>query len=71
MSIFGISLFDIHGLDFITNILIYIRSTYFYGLLSGLMGYKVVTKADIPSDVRLKPIHQNTTGSEKSIKIND
>jgi hypothetical protein len=69
-SIFGISLVDIYGLEFISNILNYLRSTYFYGLMSRMLGYKVDQK-EIASKIQLTPIDQSSTANQKSIKIGD
>nr|AWX52917.1 hypothetical protein [Lactarius sp. (in: basidiomycete fungi)] len=61
MTIFGISLFDIYGLSFLSGIIETIRSTYIYSWFAALLSSK-----EIETPSRLKQINQNSTGNEKS-----
>ena len=70
MAIFGFSLMDLYDVQFFSSLVTYLRSTYFYGLISGLLGYKVVT-TEIPSKVRLRTIDSSPTTNTDSGKISD
>ena len=64
LSLFGLSITDIYGSDFISDIISYWRSTQFYSWLSQLLGYKVDDIKETPS--RLKSIDIPTTTNQKA-----
>jgi len=64
VSIFGISVMDIYGVSFFSNILDTLRSTYVYSWFFGLLDTNVNSVEQVPS--RLKTINQTSTGNEKS-----
>ena len=70
MAIFGFSLMDLYDIQFFSSLVTYLRSSYFYGIISGLFGYKVATK-DIPSKVRLRTIDQSPTTNTENGRISD
>jgi hypothetical protein len=72
MSIFGISLFDIHDQEIISNIVGYIRSSNFYKLISDIFSYKIekiekIENINVNSPSReLRENNNSTTKIEKS-----
>ena len=70
LSIFGLSITDIYGSEFISNILSYWRSTQFYIWLTQLFGIKINEK-EIPSKLESFDIHSTTNSqtNENNNKI--
>jgi hypothetical protein len=61
---------DLYDVKFFSSLVSYLRSSYFYGVISGILGYKIETK-DIPTKVGLGSVNQSSTGNKESIKISD
>nr|YP_009504233.1 hypothetical protein [Lactifluus hygrophoroides]AWX52958.1 hypothetical protein [Lactifluus hygrophoroides] len=64
LTIFGFSITDIYGSEFISNFLNYWRSTQFYSWISQLFGFKQEVIKETPS--RLKSIDISSTTNQKT-----
>lgn len=69
MSLFGVSLVDLYGFEYLKPILEYIRSTQFYLILSNLLGHEIKEVEVEESPTKLKSINKTSTGSERDSKI--
>jgi hypothetical protein len=69
MSLFGISLVDLYGVEYLKTIINYIRDTRFYIILKAIFGYKEQIPEIVENPSRLKTINKTSTGNQKDSKI--
>jgi hypothetical protein len=69
MSLFGVSIIDLYGIEYFKIIIEYIRDTQFYIILKGIFGYKDKIPEVIETPSRLNQINKTSTGNQKDSKI--
>jgi hypothetical protein len=71
MAVFGFSLMDLYDIQFFSSLMSYIRASQFYGVIAGVLGYKINPNHKIEMSTNVRTIDTSSTGNPKSGKISD
>lgn len=71
MAVFGFSLMDLYDIQFFSSLMSYIRASQFYGVVAGVLGYKINPTPKIEMSTNVRTIDQSSTANPKSGKISD